>query len=94
MVECQKANCKEPRYVGETKRLLKHRLAEHKGYVNNKITSQATGAHFNSPGHTLSDLKIMILELVKYRDTAYRKEREEYFIKKFNTFYEGMNKQI
>ena len=94
MIECQKTNCKEPRYIGETHRLLKHRLAEHRGYVNNKIISQATGAHFTSPGHTLSDLKIIILELVKYRDTSYRKEREEYFIKKFNTFYEGMNKQI
>ena len=58
-------------------RILKHRLADHRGYVNNKITSQATGAHFTSPGHTLSDLKITILERVKYWNTEYRKEREE-----------------
>ena len=77
-----------------TKRLQKHRLSEHKGCVNNKTTSQATGGHFTSPDHTLSDLEITILEFVNYRNTTYREEREEYFIKKFDIFYEGENNQI
>ena len=94
MIECQKNGCKEKRYIGETKRPLKYRLADHRGYVNNHITSQATGSHFNSPGHSLTDLKITILELVKYRNTAYRKEREKYFIRKFNTYHEGLNKKV
>ena len=46
--------------------------------------SQATGEHFNSPGHSLSD--ITILEKVKSTDHLYRKEREKYFIRKFNNF--------
>jgi uncharacterized protein YjhX (UPF0386 family) len=53
----------------------------------------ATGEHFNSPGHSLSDLSIAILEQMKRKDNLYRKEREKYFIKKFNTFYRGLNRQ-
>ena len=92
MIECQKSNCNQ-RYIGETGRLLRYRLAEHRGYVVNHVTTQPTGAHFTSPGHSLSDMKIMIIEQVKIQDPAYRKEREKYFINKFNTFYEGMNRK-
>ena len=80
------------KYVGETKRILKFRLAEHRGYVNNKDDT-ATGEHFNMPGHNLSDLTVTILERVKSNDDLYRKEREKYFIRKFNTYYRGLNRQ-
>ena len=92
-IECQKSNCKNSRYIGETRRPLKYRLADHRGYVNNQMTNQATGAHFTSTGHSLSDMKVVILELVKYKNTEYRKEHERYHIQKFNTYNEGMNKQ-
>ena len=91
MIECKKDNC-NMRYIGETKRILKFRLADHRGYVNNGDDT-ATGEHFNLPGHSLSDLSITILEQVKRKDTLYRKEREKYFIRKFNTFYRGLNRQ-
>ena len=81
------------KYVGETKRILKYRFAEHRGYVNNRDESQATGEHFNLPGHSVSDMTVTILEKVKSDDDMYRKEREKYFIRKFNTFYKGLNKQ-
>ena len=80
------------RYIGETSRILKFRLAEHRGYVNYGDDT-ATGEHFNLPGHSLSDLSITILEQVKKKDDLYRKEREKYFIRKFNTFYRGLNRQ-
>jgi hypothetical protein len=92
LIECKKNNCKM-KYVGETKRILKFRLAEHRGYITSKDESKATGEHFNSPGHSLSDLTITVLEKVKSSDTLYRKEREKYFIRKFNTFYKGLNRQ-
>ena len=81
------------KYVGETKRMLKFRLADHRGYINNQDETQATGKHFNSPGHSLADLSITVLEKVKKSDDLYRKEREKYFIRKFNTFYRGLNRQ-
>ena len=59
------------RYIGETGRLLRARLAEHRGYVVNKTTERATEAHFNLPGHSLSNKKITVLEKVKIRDESY-----------------------
>ena len=53
------------KYIGETKRMLKFRLADHRGYINNPDETQATGKHFNSPGHSLADLSITVLEKLK-----------------------------
>ena len=41
-------------YIGETKRMLKLRLA-----VRNSNTATATGFHVHSPGHSLSEMEIM-----------------------------------
>ena len=79
MIECSKDNC-DQRYIEETKRWLKARLAEHRGYVRSNDTTKATGAHFNLPGHALSDMKVTIIEQVKIKDDQYRKQREEYYI--------------
>ena len=92
MIECNKENCRN-RYIGETKRSMKHRLADHRGYIVNKHVDKATGAHYNLPGHSLANLKITILEQVRYNDDDYRKEREKYFINKFNTYNRGLNRQ-
>ena len=92
-VVCRKEECKEV-YIGETKRLLKFRLADHRGYVTNNDTSTATGRHYNSPGHTLADLSITVLEQVRKNDTLYRTQREEYHIRRFNTLYRGLNRKI
>ena len=43
-------------YIGETRRILKFRLAEHRVYVNNEDLSKATGEHFNAPGHSRDTL--------------------------------------
>ena len=90
LIECIK--CKQ-RYIGESKRGLKYRLADHRGYVNREYLNTPTGAHFNTPGHSLSDLSVTILEQMKNKDDIYRKEREKYFMNKFNTIYKGLNKQ-
>ena len=74
LIECKKENC-NMKYVGETERILKFRLADHRGYINNLDESQATGNHFNSAGHSLSDLSILILEKVKSSDDMYCTEK-------------------
>ena len=74
------------RYIGETQRWLRARMADHRGYVRNENTNTATGAHFCQPGHSLSDMKFTILEQVKKVDEIYRKQREKYFIQKFDTY--------
>ena len=80
-------------YIGETKRMLRFRVAEHRGYVFNKETDKATGAHFTMPGQSLADLRVSAIEHTKGRGSEYRKEREHFFIRKFNTFHRGLNKQ-
>ena len=91
MIECTLERCRQ-RYIGESGRKLSKRFSDHKGYVKNHDVTQATGKHFNEKGHNLSHMKITIIEKVKKDCEQYRKEREKYFIKKFNTFYNGLNK--
>ena len=79
------------KYIGETERTLAERLEEHRGYINQNKLNKSTGNHLNSRGHSISNLNISILEKVKSNETLYRKEREKYLIRKFNTHYNGLN---
>ena len=79
--------------IGETKRMLYSQVAEHCGYVTNMMTDKSTGDHFNSPGHSLSDMEVTVLEQNKGKGAEYRKEREHYFTRKFYTNYRGLHKQ-
>ena len=90
MIQCNKENCKL-QYVGESEREIRKRISEHLGYIRNNHLSKATGHHFNLPGHSESNLTVTVIEKVKKRDLYYRKEREHYLIKKFNTYNRGMN---
>ena len=92
LIECTKDFCGQ-RYVGETKRYFRKRLAEHRGYIQNKHLDQATGAHFNLPGHSAADMKMTIIEQVNKQCDLYRKKREEYYIRKLDTYNQGMNKK-
>ena len=78
LVKFDKDRCKK-RYIGESKRSLKYRLADHRGYLLNQYIDKVTMAHFNTIGHSLSNLKITILEEAKKTDTEFRKKREKYF---------------
>ena len=91
MIECNIDRCKM-RYIGESERKLQKRFADHRGYVKNRILTQATGFHFNKPGHDISNMSITAIEKVKKIDSNYRKERETYHIRKFNTYYRGLNR--
>ena len=90
LLECNKC---QNRYIGTMGRQLKHRLAEHRGYIINQVVNRSTGAHFNLPGHSLANLTVTILEQTRSSDAEYRKEREKYFIRKFDTFNNGINRE-
>ena len=79
--------------MGTTGRLLKHRLADHRGHINNQVVSKATGAHFNLPGHSLANLKVTILEQTKGKDIAQRLEREKYFVRILDTYNIGIYRE-
>lgn len=91
LIECNNENCSS-KYIGESERPMKDCLGNHKGYINNNQWNQPTGEHFNLPGHSINNLTITILEKVKKVNSVYRKEREKYLIRKFNSYYSGMNR--
>ena len=62
-------------YIGGTKQMLKSRVADHRGYVTNKIESLAKGENFHLPRHTLADLRVSIVEQTAIKGSEYRKER-------------------
>ena len=92
LLQCDKENCRK-QYIGETNQELRERIYQHIGYVRNKVISRATGEHFNLPGHSSHNMKFTILEKVKSIDPLYRREREKLLIRKFNSFYGGINKE-
>ena len=92
LLECDKEYCKQ-KYIGITHQELRERMYKHIGYVRNKILSRATGEHFNLPGHSTHNMKFTILEKVRSVDPLYGREREKLLIRKFNTFYNGINKE-
>ena len=79
-------------YIGETKRMLKFRLADHCGYVRSENSDKATGTHFNLPGHSIADMSVTVIEQSKRNSNLYRKERKEYHINRFNTLQKGINR--
>ena len=46
-----------------------------------KKISEATGEHFNLPGHSHTDMKFTIIEQVKSLDPIYARETEKLHIK-------------
>ena len=62
------------------------------GYIKNNRIELTVGEHFNKTGHSLSDMEAVILEKITKTDPLYRKERERYLIRKFNSYYQGMNR--
>ena len=89
LINC--GHCGE-QYIGETEKTLHTRFSQHQGYVRNTDLLKATGEHFNQRGHSLSDMRVTILEKIYSSDPNYRKERESMWIRKFNSKYKGMNK--
>ena len=90
VITCSK--CKE-QYVGQTERTLSMRFSEHRGYVYTKKLDKATGHHFNQAAHSLSDMRVSVLEKVHSKDPHMRETRESIYINKLNTFHKGMNKR-
>ena len=62
------------------------------GYVTQKNLSQPTGSHFTQAGHSLYDLTVQGIELVKpINDPFVLKTRETFWITKYNSTKHGNN---
>ena len=59
LIQCNISKCNQ-RYIGETKNSIKDRMSDHIGYARSKKLDQATGSHFNKPGHSVANMQITI----------------------------------
>ena len=74
MIECLR--CKK-HYIGETKRMLRDRFKEHRQATFNPDHSNATAAvptHFNLPGHSSEDMRLIPLELQRPSNNGSRRK--------------------
>ena len=82
--------CKQ-QYIGQTSRRLKDRISEHLGYI--RRNQNASGTHFNGPGHNHSHMKVSVLEKVVPKTRLLLETREELWIQEFDCIEpRGMNK--
>ena len=94
--KCIKVGCKDyPKceYIGKTKRSFKARYSEHRDYIKSENINEPSGLHFNKPGHSISDMKGLVIEKVKSNDPFILDQREHLYIKLFDTYKNGLNKE-
>ena len=92
----RKDNCKSfPKceYVGRSKRSFQERFSEHRDYVKGKKTAESAGAHSNLKGHSITHLRGLAIEKVRSSNPAILRAREHLYINKFDTYYNGLNKE-
>jgi len=97
IITCNRKECKYIQYIGETSKKLKQRFNQHLAYVRSTNENQkptATGEHFNLPGHSIDNMKVSILEKVSQDSITYRKIRESFYINKFETKHQGLNRKM
>ena len=87
-ISCTVDRCRQ-QYIGQSSRSLKERFTEHCNYVDRN--AQATGRHFNLPGHSKWHMAVTVVEKIHNREVWAREELESMHIRKANTYYEGMN---
>ena len=86
--KCTKENCSvfpQCEYIGLS--------YEHQYYIKSDKISEHSGQNFSLPGHSLSDMKGLILEEVRSCDHFVLRAREALLIEKFNTHSLGLNKE-
>ena len=70
--------CKK-QYIDETKCTLHERFKEHRQATNNPLHANATAAipsHFNQPGHSITDMELIPLELQPTLSMSHHKARD------------------
>ena len=83
--------------LGETKRHLHERFGEHRRSVQNPqqlANPTPVSEHFNLPGHSVNDIRLIPLELIHNNRDSVRKAREAHLIEKAKTLEpQGLNRR-
>jgi len=89
MIQC--ALCGQ-QYVGETGQPLHARLNNHLAHITHKrVSEKPVAAHFNKAGHSLEDLRVMVIEKLHRDDPLLRKIREYCWIMRQTAAPHGIN---
>ena len=94
LIECKRCHLQ---YSGETKRQLSERFAEHRRSILNHqqfSTTTPVSLHFNQAGHSINDVRLIPIELIRSKRDSGRKAREAHLINKAKTLHPfGINKR-
>ena len=76
-------------YIGESERRLGDRFREHLGDIRrNKTPNKEVSVHFNSNGHSVSDIQVCVISSIN-GNTLARKVKESFYIHKLGTVHPG-----
>ena len=94
LIECKKCHLQ---YIGETKRQLNERFGKHRRSILNhqqlSITTPVS-LHFNRAGHSINDVHLIPIELIRSKRDSGRKAREAHLINKAKTLHPfGINRR-
>ena len=90
LIECKKC-CKQ--YIGETKRHLHQRFGEHRRAILN-FGPTSVSEHFNSADHSINDVRLIPLEVIRSNLDSDRKVREARLIERAMTLEpHGINRR-
>ena len=81
LVTCKKCN---KQYIGQTFRKFCIRMKEHLTDIT-KVEDKIISTHYNSPGHSIDDFSVQVIEKVLPNSTHILLERERLWILKFRT---------
>lgn len=88
IISCLKCNLL---YVGQTARMLKERLNNHRSDIKLKKPT-AISFHFNEPGHSIKDLKITPVAFISHLSALERANCEFKYMSALNSLYPfGLN---
>ena len=94
LIQCKKCHSQ---YIGETKRKLNERFGEHRRSILNHhqlLNPTPVSLHFNQPGHSINDVQLILLELIRSKRDSVRKAREAHLISKAKTLHPlGINRR-
>ncbi|XP_068096634.1 uncharacterized protein [Hyperolius riggenbachi] len=89
MIRCMKCPSRGI-YIGETGQKLRTRMNHHRFKINEGKMDTPVGQHFCEPGHSMQDLKVLVLK-GNFKNDQSRKLSEYKFMKMFKTLTEGLN---
>ena len=87
LIQCKKCHSQ---YIGETKRKLNERFGERRRSILNHhqlLNPTPVLLHFNQPGHSINDVQLIPLELIRSKRDSVRKARGAHLINKAKTLH-------